>query len=111
MPKTTNTTSSNPGNQIDVAVALALPDKQQVIALKVATGTSLVAAVQASGITRLFPDLDLNKAALGVFGKVSPDPTKQVANAGDRIEIYRPLLLDPKVARAQRAARNTNFKT
>lgn len=90
-------------NSITVEVAYALPDKQAIIELEVAEGTTALQAAQLSGITDRFEGIDLDNAKLGIFGKVvSP---KQVLNAGDRVEIYRPLLADPKEVRKERAAR------
>lgn len=88
---------------MDVEVAYALPDKQAIVPLKVAPGTTALEAAQRSGIADRFEGLDLENARLGVFGKVvAPD---QVLQAGDRVEIYRPLKVDPKEVRKARAAR------
>lgn len=88
---------------IDVEVAYALPDKQAIIPLKVAPGTTALEAAERSGIAERFGGLDLGDSRLGIFGKaVTPD---QVLQAGDRVEIYRPLKADPKAARKARAAR------
>jgi putative ubiquitin-RnfH superfamily antitoxin RatB of RatAB toxin-antitoxin module len=96
-------TSSDAPEQIDVQVCYALPDKQVVLDVKVAPGTAAVDVVRASGVERHFPDLDLDKVKLGVFGKaVKPAYTPE---AGERIEIYRPLLADPKDSRKKRADR------
>jgi putative ubiquitin-RnfH superfamily antitoxin RatB of RatAB toxin-antitoxin module len=58
-----------------------------------------------SGILELFPEIDLNSADLGIFGKIVREPEKQEVLEGDRVEIYRPLLIDPKQARLNRAAK------
>lgn len=90
-------------NDIQVEVAYALPDKQAIIELEVAEGTTALEAARQSGITERFEGIDLDNAKLGIFGKVvSP---KQVLRAGDRVEIYRPLQADPKEVRKERAAR------
>lgn len=81
---------------IRVCVVHALPERQQVIELEVGEGTTLRQAVDLSGIRVEFP------ARFGVFGRVR-DPDECVAD-GDRIEIYRALLIDPKQARRARAA-------
>ncbi len=88
---------------IRIEVAYALPERQMIIALEVDDNCSILAAVQRSGITREFPDIDLESARYGVFGTPVPDPATHLVRAGDRIEIYRPLLIDPKAVRKQRA--------
>ena len=88
---------------IAVEVAYALPYKQAIAALHVARGTTAEEAVRQSGIAAKFADLDLENATLGVFGKAVP--AEQVLREGDRVEIYRPLIADPKEARKARAAR------
>lgn len=86
-----------------IEVAYATPEKQKIVECRVERGTSPREAVRLSGIDRHFPDLDLEKSDLGVFGKtVAEDYELQ---DGDRIEIYRPLIADPKEIRRQRAAR------
>jgi putative ubiquitin-RnfH superfamily antitoxin RatB of RatAB toxin-antitoxin module len=89
-------------NKIPVEVAYALPEKQEIVMLEVEPGTTASQAVASSGITRHFPGLVLEGAKLGIFGKA----VKQdyILHAGDRVEIYRPLIADPKDARKQRAA-------
>ena len=102
--------STNPGqlSTIEVEVAYALPDKQKILSVKVPEGTTAMEAVQVSGILNEFPEIDLTSAKMGLFGKHLG--TKGLANAEeyevqarDRIEIYRPLLIDPKEVRRQRA--------
>ena len=86
-----------------IEVAYATPDKQIIVECRIEPGTTPREAVRASGIDRHFPGLDLEKADLGVFGKVIADDYQ--LEEGDRIEIYRPLIADPKEIRRQRAAR------
>jgi putative ubiquitin-RnfH superfamily antitoxin RatB of RatAB toxin-antitoxin module len=86
---------------ISVEVAFALPATQRLIALEVPVGTTAREAVEKSGIVNEFPQIDIAAAALGVFSRrVGADYTLQ---AGDRVEIYRPLIADPKETRRQRA--------
>jgi putative ubiquitin-RnfH superfamily antitoxin RatB of RatAB toxin-antitoxin module len=73
------------------------------MALEVAESCSVLAAVQQSGITDDFPDIDLTSASYGIFGSPIHDPANHPVRADDRIEIYRPLLIDPKAVRKQRA--------
>ncbi len=90
---------------IRVEVAYARPERQKIIALDVAAGCTAFAAAQQSGIVELFPEIDLEQAKMGIFGKAIADPQRHVLHAGDRVEIYRPLLIDPKDARRARARR------
>jgi putative ubiquitin-RnfH superfamily antitoxin RatB of RatAB toxin-antitoxin module len=89
-------------DKIPVEVAYALPDKQEIVMLEVPWGTTAAAAVQQSGIEKYFPGLELTDADLGIFGKAIK--ADRVLHAGDRVEIYRPLLADPKEIRKRRAA-------
>jgi putative ubiquitin-RnfH superfamily antitoxin RatB of RatAB toxin-antitoxin module len=88
---------------ICVEVVHAAVDRQTLLSLTVPVGTTAWEAVQRSGIAGLVPCLNGAASPLGVFGKpVAPD---HVLEEGDRVEIYRPLLADPKEVRKQRAAR------
>lgn len=89
-------------NEILVEVAYALPNQQVVLPVKVAEGASAEQAIQASGILSRFPDIDLAENKIGIFGKLGKPDT--VLRAHDRVEIYRPLIADPKEVRRQRAA-------
>jgi putative ubiquitin-RnfH superfamily antitoxin RatB of RatAB toxin-antitoxin module len=91
-------------NMIAVEVAYALPDRQQIIALEVAEGTTALETARQSGITKSFPEIDIDGSKMGIFGK-AVKPAKHVMKAGERVEIYRPLLIDPKENRKERAAR------
>ena len=90
---------------IRVEVACALPARQSVETLDVPVGCTAREAVRRSGIAAAFPELDVEQRALGIFSRAVDDD--HVLVAGDRVEIYRPLLLDPKQARRQRAAKVT----
>lgn len=89
-------------DKIPVEVAYALPEKQEIVMLEVQPGTTAREAVLQSGLERHFPGLDLNGAKLGIFGKAIKD--SQQLRAGDRVEIYRELIADPKEVRKRRAA-------
>ncbi len=91
------------GGEITVEVAYALPERQRILALKVPAGTTMLDAAGRSGIARLFEGLDLATAKMGIFGKAVADPRTHVLADGDRVEIYRPLTVDPKEARKARA--------
>jgi putative ubiquitin-RnfH superfamily antitoxin RatB of RatAB toxin-antitoxin module len=87
---------------IRVEVAYARPDLQRIVPLDVPSGTTLMEAVRRSDIVSLFPEIDLDAATFGIFGKVVRDH-ETVLRPGDRVEIYRPLIADPKARRAERA--------
>ncbi|KAA0691315.1 RnfH family protein [Halopseudomonas laoshanensis] len=88
-----------------VEVAYALPHKQKILSLTVPEGTTALQAVQQSGIQNHFPELDLDASAMGIFGKGIPKPAERILLSGERVEIYRPLIADPKEVRKQRAAK------
>lgn len=87
---------------IRVTVVYALPDEQRVRALEVPAGTTVYAAAEQSGLASE-AGLELDGVELGVFGKVEKAPRERVLQDGERVEIYRPLLIDPKEARKARA--------
>lgn len=94
--------------QISVEVAYATPEKQLVLALRVPKGTTAYAAALQSGIAKEFPEIDFETQPMGIFakplnGKGRPLPDEYQLREGDRVEIYRPLQIDPKQARLQRA--------
>ena len=93
---------NNTSGEIRVEVAYALPGKQKIIALTVEQGCTARQAAEQSGIASQFDDIDLDAAKMGVFGK-TVKPANYVMREGDRVEIYRPLLVDPKQARKERA--------
>lgn len=91
--------------KINIEVAYALPHKQAIVPLQVEPGCSVFDAVQLSGIDKQFEDLNLDEVKLGIFGKAVSKPQDQAVAEGERIEIYRPLIADPKEVRKQRAAK------
>ncbi|WP_304641065.1 RnfH family protein [Pseudomonas sp.] len=95
---------------IAVEVAYALPQKQKIISLSVPEGTTVAEAARLSGITEHFPDLNLDTSPMGIFGKAVPRPEERQLCAGERVEIYRALIADPKEVRKQRAARAKETK-
>jgi putative ubiquitin-RnfH superfamily antitoxin RatB of RatAB toxin-antitoxin module len=90
-------------NMIEVEVAYALPEKQKIYGLLVKEGTSALEAVKQSAIIKDFGDIDLDTAKMGVFGQSIKAPAKHVLQAGERVEVYRALIADPKAARRKRA--------
>ncbi|KPJ91883.1 MAG: RnfH [Gammaproteobacteria bacterium SG8_15] len=95
-------------NQILVEVSYARPDVQVIIPLFVDAGTTLEQAIQQSGVLNDFPEIDLNKNKVGIFSKIAKKDT--VLREKDRVEIYRPLIADPKEVRKQRAAEGKAMK-
>ncbi|MFT5220465.1 MAG: putative ubiquitin-RnfH superfamily antitoxin RatB of RatAB toxin-antitoxin module [Planctomycetota bacterium] len=95
-------------DNITIEVAYATPQKQKIISLEVKAGESVRIAVKHSGMVDHFPEIDIESCDLGVFGKLVKEdyPLEQ----GDRIEIYRPLIADPKEVRRQRAAQGLEMK-
>ncbi|MDQ3186637.1 MAG: RnfH family protein [Pseudomonadota bacterium] len=86
---------------IEVEVIYALPDKQKMLRLSLPAGTTVQQAVELSGILRIFPEIASSHNKLGIFGKlVRPDT---ILRTCDRVEIYRPLAVDPKESRRRRA--------
>ena len=96
----------NEKTQIEVAYATS--EKQIILACEIDAGTAPRDAVRQSGIDRHFPQIDLENCDLGVFGKAIKADYELVE--GDRIEIYRALIADPKEVRRQRAARGLKTK-
>lgn len=85
-----------------VEVAYARKDKQAILTVTASEGLTVKAAIEQSGIWQRFPEIDLTVNRVGVFGKLAR--LDQVLEPGDRVEIYRPLIADPKAMRKQRAA-------
>lgn len=91
-----------------VEVAYARPEKQLILVVEVPEGCLLGAAIESSAIGEKFPEIDLSSAKVGIFGKLAKLDTP--LRAGDRVEIYRPLIADPKEVRKQRAAAGKAMK-
>ena len=89
-------------SSIPVEVAYALPDRQALLPLLVPKGATVREAIEHSGILELFPEIDLGENRVGIFGRLCT--ADRVLEAGDRVEIYRPLLADPKEVRRRLAA-------
>lgn len=95
---------------IAVEVVYALADKQKLLRLAVPLGTTVRGAALLSRMDGFFPGLDLAGAPLGIFGKAVAKPDERVLEEGERVEIYRPLIADPKEVRKQRAAKAAKNK-
>ena len=105
---------SNAVATIDVEVAYALPEKQILLRLTVPENTTAMKAIELSGLMQTYPDLDVSK--VGIFSQLLgvkglPDPCSYQLAHLDRVEIYRPLLLDPMEIRRRRARQAARSKT
>lgn len=91
-----------------VEVAYATPSRQEVIEIAARPGSTIEQVIRESGLLERFPEIDLARNRVGIFGEIVSlrDPVRD----GDRVEIYRPLLADPKEARRRRAERRTSRK-
>lgn len=98
----------NVADHIDVEVAYAREDKQVILQVNVPLGTTAEQAIRFSGILEQFPEIDLDSNKIGVFSKLSKPVTE--LKAGDRVEIYRPLIADPKEVRRKREAEGKRMK-
>ena len=88
-------------NEIQVEVSFALPQQQMILPLRLAAGSTVAQAIEFSGIVEKFPEIDLSRNKVGVFAKLVKLDT--VLRDKDRVEIYRPLIADPKEVRRKRA--------
>jgi len=84
-----------------IEVVYALPGRQEIISLNLPSGATVQDAVERSGLLERYPDIDLKKQKVGIFAKLSKLDT--ALRDHDRVEIYRPLIADPKAVRKQRA--------
>jgi putative ubiquitin-RnfH superfamily antitoxin RatB of RatAB toxin-antitoxin module len=87
---------------IRVEVAYATPERQALLRVEVPTGCTVEQAIGLSGICEQFPGLCIEEGAVGIFSRKVP--LHQVLREADRVEIYRPLIADPKEARRKRAS-------
>lgn len=98
---------------LSIEVVYAQPQIQHLIALQLAPGSSLWQAVEQSGLLEQCPELQTRvnelRENVGIFGALKPADT--VLKSGDRVEIYRPLVMDPKEARRLRAEKNARLKS
>lgn len=94
---------------IHVEVVYALPDKQYLRSVTLEEGASVEQAINASGLLSLRKDIDLASNKIGIFSR--PVKLGDTVQEGDRVEIYRPLIADPKEMRRQRAERSATNKS
>ena len=88
---------------IEIEVVYGLPDKQVLLSLPVPAGSTIAECIKLSGINRHFPQIIVSEAKVGIFSR--PESLTTIVKAGERIEIYRPLIADPKEMRKLRAAK------
>jgi putative ubiquitin-RnfH superfamily antitoxin RatB of RatAB toxin-antitoxin module len=86
---------------VNVEVAYAKPEEQVVVTVAMQEGVTVEAAIKVSGLLELFPEIAKSELNAGIFGVACK--LDQLVSEGNRIEIYRPLVHDPKEARRQRA--------
>jgi len=91
-------------SEISVEVVYALPERQYLRTVKLASGSSVEQAIVASGLLELRQDIDLKSNKVGIYSR--PVKLSDILVDGDRIEIYRPLIADPKELRRLRAERS-----
>lgn len=98
----------NQNNTFQVEVIYALPDEQKILTVDLQEGQTAKDAIERSGILQRYPELDIDKLVIGIFGKkVKLD---KALRDRDRVEIYRPLIADPKEVRKRKAAEGKKLK-
>lgn len=93
---------------LDIEVCYALPERQSLVRLRLPEGVTVRQAVEASGLLEKFPEIELAKNKFGIFAKLTK--ADAILRDRDRVEIYRPLIADPKEVRKQRAAEGKVMK-
>ena len=93
---------------IQVEVVYAMPERQEVASISVPLGSTVGQAIEVSGLLAKHPEIDLTKNKLGIYAKLAKVDT--ALRDRDRVEIYRPLIADPKEVRKQRAAEGKAMK-
>lgn len=94
--------------RIEIEVSYARPDTQLIIPVTINADMTVQEAIEHSGILEKFPEINLEKNKVGVFGKLTK--LTSTLRSGERIEIYRQLIADPKAVRKQRAAEGKAMK-
>jgi putative ubiquitin-RnfH superfamily antitoxin RatB of RatAB toxin-antitoxin module len=93
---------------MNIEVLYALPHEQVLLKVQAAQGATVAEAIKLSGVLEMHPEIDLSKNKLGIYGKMSK--ADAVLRDKDRVEIYRPLIADPKEVRRQRAQEGKAMK-
>jgi len=100
--------SEQTASRFQVEVAYARPEGQFIIPVEVEAGMTLRHAIERSGLLEKCPEIDIASAKVGVFGKLSK--LDKELRPRDRVEVYRPLIADPKEVRKQRSAEGKRMK-
>ncbi|MCK9787943.1 RnfH family protein [Providencia rettgeri] len=95
-------------SELNIEVTYALPEKQFLLSVKVKEGATIEESILASGILALRDDIDLKKNKIGIYSR--PAKLTDLVQDGDRVEIYRPLIADPKELRRKRAEKSKEVK-
>lgn len=93
-------------SEVSVEVVYALPERQYLKTVRLAEGSSVEQAIRASGLLELRAEIDLSSNKVGIYSR--PVKLGDVVSDGDRVEIYRPLIADPKELRRIKAERSKN---
>ncbi len=88
-------------SELEIEVVFALAERQSLLTVKVPSGSTVANALDACGIARIYPEIDLGQLPVGIWGRIVA--REHVLGPGDRVELYRPLALDPREARRQLA--------
>ena len=99
--------AAEPGETLSVEVVFALPDRQELVTVTVEEGATVEDAIARSALDRTFPGWNLGECAVGIWGQ--PVARDRALRRGDRVELYRPLELDPREARRALAARGKSM--
>lgn len=95
---------ADPAPRVSIQVCYARPQQQFLIEHVVDAGTTIQQAIESSGIIEQAPEIDISVWRVGIYGKIRT--LDSVVREQDRIEIYRPLIADPKDSRRRRASKN-----
>lgn len=95
-------------DSLNVEVIYATPERQEVVSLALPEGSTAGQAIEASALLGKYPEIDLSKNKIGIYAKLAKVDT--TLRDRDRVEIYRPLIADPKEVRKQRAAEGKAMK-
>lgn len=99
---------SGRGNEpLSIEVVFALRDRQELVTLQLADGATVADAIEQSSLPSVFPEWNLGECAVGIWGQ--PAERSQPLRQGDRVEIYRPLTIDPREARRALAAQGRSM--
>lgn len=89
-------------DQLCIEVVFALRERQELVTVRLENGATVADAIERSAMQSLFPEWDLGTCTVGIWGQ--PAERSRLLQPGDRVEIYRPLIIDPREARRALAA-------